>query len=778
LNVLSEGELVVSDSVTIVGLGVADTEIRGHGSSRLFHVDDGRDESSIDVRMSEMTLADGEVAEDGGAVLSRENLTLINVFIVRNTARGDGGGIAVYSPGRLTVENSQLSQNTAAGDGAKGGAIFVEQTGATVLHDTTLQENHADGDGGGMAIRGGNASHAMLDSIRFVGNTAGARGGGLFVENTGVANTTAMSCHLTGNQAADGGGLFLHNADGSTQVLDCQFSDNEATSDGGGAYLLDESPTGGVLLSETTLERNRAMQGGGVFLRGQGLSLTAVTVAGNVASDLGGGVAIDALVGPVTILNSTLSGNQTAGNGGGVHVRSSGDGAVTIESATITQNVADDGHSDRGDGGGVFVQGSLELTHAIVAANIDRSGQSPDIAQTADAAIGGAFCLIGDNRGSSFSEANPDENGNIVGGPQLGIIDPRLSPLDDHGGKTHTHSLRADSPAINSGAQAHQPPLLVDQRQLARVIDRVDIGAVEVQRRLDVGDYDENGVFDCFDLAILGTQIRSGTYNHDYDLSDDGLLDADDVEAWLAAAGAANLPNGNPYLMGDANLDGRVDPSDLGIIGINWQSNVDHYCEGDFDGDAFVGAADLNYLAMNWRRSAIEPAVAKVARPADENRSRTPDCVSRPETTALAAGLEASSVEYEPPAPSTSGSNEHAIPVLKQSLETVQLAAPRAASSSQPDRQWSHCLASVSATEQFASSDVATASGAEGGRVYDIAHRRAPYSEGMQARYGRAGQHIVRQPFRSVMQNSVLSAAVDYVFADDVRGALRIDRMR
>ena len=76
--------------------------------------------------------------------------------------------------------------------------------------------------------------------------------------------------------------------------------------------------------------------------------------------------------------------------------------------------------------------------------------------------------------------------------------------------------------------------------------------------------------------------------------------------AWLAVAGTANI--GGPYPNGDANLDGRVDPSDLNAMALNWERNVTGWSSGDFTSDGVVDAADLNVIGLNWLSGSVAPA--------------------------------------------------------------------------------------------------------------------------------------------------------------------------
>ena len=88
-----------------------------------------------------------------------------------------------------------------------------------------------------------------------------------------------------------------------------------------------------------------------------------------------------------------------------------------------------------------------------------------------------------------------------------------------------------------------------------------------------------------------------------------------DQADWLAEAATINGFS-EPYLAGDANLDGTVNAMDLNSVGVNWQQNFGAWSRGDFNADNSVNATDLNSLGVNWQDSVAiavpvpEPAVA------------------------------------------------------------------------------------------------------------------------------------------------------------------------
>ncbi len=58
--------------------------------------------------------------------------------------------------------------------------------------------------------------------------------------------------------------------------------------------------------------------------------------------------------------------------------------------------------------------------------------------------------------------------------------------------------------------------------------------------------------------------------------------------------------------LGDANLDGQVDISDLGALATAWQTSA-VWSQGDFDYSGFVDISDLGSLATNWQAGVGSP---------------------------------------------------------------------------------------------------------------------------------------------------------------------------
>jgi hypothetical protein len=113
------------------------------------------------------------------------------------------------------------------------------------------------------------------------------------------------------------------------------------------------------------------------------------------------------------------------------------------------------------------------------------------------------------------------------------------------------------------------------------------------------GDFDGNGLYECADVDALVGEIVAANNLPLFDITGDGLVNISDLTLWLAEAGEANLPSGNPYLYGDANLDGAVDGTDFGVWNSRKFTSIAAWCSGDFNADGFVDGSDFGFWNAN-----------------------------------------------------------------------------------------------------------------------------------------------------------------------------------
>lgn len=293
-------ELAITKNLTIRGPGADAITISGGNASRIFLVDDGSG-TAVDVAISGLTLTEGN-STAGGAISTRENLTVTNAILTGNSSVGRGGAIEQSYNSSLTIENTTLSGNTAGG---AGGAVSFYASGNVAIRNSTISGNTSGLNGGGILLEEGTT--ATLENLVVTGNIANSKGGGLFFDDIDVVVRNSV---ISGNRAAQGGGVYFY-ADNPASLLNTTVTNNSATSQGGGVFARFNAP---VVIRNSTISGNRAgIDGGGIFTGASSFTLTNSTVVNNVADSdnnltgAGGGLFVNA--GTATIVSTILAGN-------------------------------------------------------------------------------------------------------------------------------------------------------------------------------------------------------------------------------------------------------------------------------------------------------------------------------------------------------------------------------------------------------------------------------------------------------------------------------------
>ncbi len=210
---------------------------------------------------------------------------------------------------------------------------------------------------------------------------------------------------------------------------------------------------GGYLtLTNDTFTGNYSLYGGAIY-DDCWLSITACTFTGNTARYNGG--AIDtSTISTLGVESSTFTGNTASDDGGALYSEGSDDNLawITVLDSTITGNQS-------AVGGGIGgINAPLRIGGSIVSGN-----SYPDVQASIQTDLG--YNLLGTS----------------LLGPNSGVGDiftntPQVAALADNGGPTETMALTAGSPEIDAGNPADTTP---DQRGVAVQNGRRDMGVFE-----------------------------------------------------------------------------------------------------------------------------------------------------------------------------------------------------------------------------------------------------------------------------------------------------------
>ncbi len=475
---LTSGELPISHSLTVTGLGASSLTVSGGNNSRVFDVN----ASGGTVSISGLKITGGQAPTtgdpDGGAVLVEAgtfNLTNATITNSKTTQTGNtthvctgfcgsGGGISNDSSSTTTLANVTVSGNSTDPTSTCGG-VASESSGAVVITGSTISGN-TSGYGGGVCSEG--TGNLTISQTSITGNTAQdgsilAEGGGI-VEDGG-SNTSITNSTITANTVYGNGGAIAEDGGGSVGVSGSSLNGNTA------------NPVSGSCIEPGPHYPNPCSavsngSGGGISEDGGGgVFVGASSLSDNHATGFGGGGG-SALAGGVSIDNSTVHANTTSGIAGGIGVGGGFTAAqLILESSTIDSNSG-------GSASNLAVNGSgntIGVSDTIV------RGAAP----SCEAAGGGTITSAGYNldTGTSCGFTGTGDLQNAT--PKLGaptgtpLYEPELagSPTIDAGAPKSSCGLIADAgdPAI---------PAVTDERGAPRPDPGesvCDIGAYEFQ---------------------------------------------------------------------------------------------------------------------------------------------------------------------------------------------------------------------------------------------------------------------------------------------------------
>ena len=457
--------------------------INGHGSTierDLLALDEFRILSNSvtgTLALNELTLSNGLLTGPGGGIYNQGSLSLDHCTVTNNRA-GFCAGLISYG-GTVVAIDSTVGGNTATVSYGGGLCNSAETADATMtLIRTRVDSNTAQGtSGAGMGAGGiltsttsGRRATLIVTESTVSGNTAPSVPGILqnFFGTYSDAHSTLVidRCVISDNAAdpgsAYGAGLFSVARDGLETVADITDSEIVGNTGGNGggieAYggaeltitgssihdnLAADSTSGGILVvqdSHLHLERSAVHEN---------------TVDGATVAFAGG---IGVLSADATIRNSTVSGNASNHNGGGIWACSSLDfggypATVDISDSTIAGNTAVD------SGGGiraVRVSGSADVLVSLHNTVVAENYEGVDGTVLGNCSIDATASVT--SLGFNLSD---DSTCNLVHADDLIVPDAMLAPLAPCGpAPSHMcHLPQEGSPTIDSGDDANCPAM-------------------------------------------------------------------------------------------------------------------------------------------------------------------------------------------------------------------------------------------------------------------------------------------------------------------------------
>ena len=303
-------------------------------------------------------------------------------------------------------------------------------------------------DGGG-GIRATDSDVTLRRSSVLRNLTEADFGGG--IELVGDAGLAARRSAISYNRSAEDSGAVEAGA-GPISIARSKLVGNVASASGGALYLDTEEP---VRIIRSTIADNQAQNGpgGGIDLNNGTLSVQGSTIAGNSTTSNGGGIVS---FGELTVVNSTVAGNRADVNGGGIFSQ----GDASLNAVTTVRNSAGE------DGGGLLYAAGgpgFAVANSLVALN--------SAGDFGDDCTGEPFY----SRGHNLLGTDADCNGFDAEG-DFANPNPKIGQLKNNGGLTQTVKLKKGSPAINNADKQSAPNK--DQRGEKRG-RKPDIGAYE-----------------------------------------------------------------------------------------------------------------------------------------------------------------------------------------------------------------------------------------------------------------------------------------------------------
>ncbi len=199
--VLENGEMNITESVTIIGPGADFLTIDGDNLSRIFTIADGSTGAfTVEIQGITFTQGNGQSSTNngsGGCIYSAETLLLSSSVIKNCSASLEGGGVTTQRADNR-IENSVFLNNTTAG---RGGGLSHQASNQSRVTGSTFSGNRAELSGGGLNVR--QTSSFFVINSTFSNNEANngaginSADGAININNSTIYNNLGQGVNLS-----------------------------------------------------------------------------------------------------------------------------------------------------------------------------------------------------------------------------------------------------------------------------------------------------------------------------------------------------------------------------------------------------------------------------------------------------------------------------------------------------------------------------------------------------------------------------------------------------
>lgn len=486
--------------------------------------------------------------------------TVAQLIATINTANGNGqDDIINMAAGVYTLLN--VNNNTGGPNGLPSITSRISINGASLTGtgsiSTTIRRNTVGGTPAFRIFHIAATGNLTLDRV-IVRNGLNDSGGGIIVDDGRLSlnNSTVTENESSLGLASSGGGIA--NFDGVVSVFNSTISNNSAVFTGGG---ISNSGTGSLTVIRSTVSGNDARRAGGIH-NFNSMTITNSTISGNTADLFSGGITTTntASLNHVTITANSLRVEGT--NGAGGILNSAGD--------------------------------TLNIRNSILAENTNLAGGAPEDCMGTLSSQGRN--LVGTITGCNFVSAVGDQTGT-----DISPVDPVLGALlgnSGNNGTTGNHALLVGSPAIDAGSNSSC--LLIDQRNYVRPADGNGNGTATC----DKGSHERVAVPACGSINVVlpGPIFRIDPLPATLvGTSGDNILNGTAGVDRIHGLGGNDTLNGlagNDILCGGPGDDTLIAASGNDILGSNFFSAEDgnDTLSGGLDNDSLNGDLGNDFL--------------------------------------------------------------------------------------------------------------------------------------------------------------------------------------